>query len=342
MPDVPLTFTWEVAKAGHHWVETHAMDQGPDMRWHFLTPTHGAGGGAFRAVRYQPLAACSGLFRNFAATDPDRDAIKSFADRFGLLGGNLRRRVVLYDQGRGGKHPMGFGEHVDDWVKEIIVMRLAVDLWESARQGDADHLGRMISWTPDGTGVSINTHPDLQLRQAPQRPVYVHRAVIADERLDREILARFVPGNPIGPALHCMQGLINEHLHHRASPRLLWEPTRDRLGLYIVPEGLIGALWLQFARAVERDAQFRQCTECTTWFEVAPGRGRADKQFCSTACRTRAYRKRQAEAVRLQGEGRSLDDIARELDSDPDTVRGWIERKGASSGSGGSPQSETE
>ena len=185
---------------------------------------------------------------------------------------------------------MGFGEHVDDWIKEILVLRLAVDLWESARQEDADHLKRMISWAPDGSRVSINTHPDLQRGQLPEKPAHVHRAVIAAEHLDPEILARFVPGDPFGPALHCMQGLINEHLHHRASPRLLWEPNRDRLGLYIVPEGLIGALWLQFARAVERDARFRQCSECTTWFEVAPGRGRADKQFCSTACRTRAYR----------------------------------------------------
>jgi hypothetical protein len=334
LPDVPLNFDWEVAKTGHHWVETHAMDQSPDVRWHFLTPVHGTSGGAFRAVRYQPLAAYSGLFRNFAATDPSLDAIKSFADRYGVLGGNLRRRIVLYGQGRGNQHPMGFGEHADDWLKEITVMRLAVDLWESARQGNTDHLGRMISWAPDASQVSINTHPDLQLGQLPQRPAYVHRAVIADERLDQEILVRFVPGEPIGPALHCMQGLINEHLHHRASPRLLWEPNRDRLGLYIVPDGLIGALWLQFARAVERDAKFRQCTECTTWFEVAPGRGRADKQFCSNACRTKAYRKRQAEAVRLHDEGLSIDDIARELESDPDTVRGWIERGRASSSAG--------
>ena len=111
--------------------------------------------------------------------------------------------------------------------------------------------------------------------------------------------------------------------------------------LYIVPEGLIGALWLQFARAVERDARLRQCLECTTWFEVAPGRGRTDKQFCSTACRTKAYRKRQAEAVRLHGEGRSLEDIARDLDSDPGTVRGWIERKMPSGGSGDPPQGGT-
>jgi hypothetical protein len=342
VPDVPLNFDWEVAKAGHRWLQTHAMGQSPDVRWHFLTPAYGTGSERFLARRYHPLSAFSGLFRDFAAIDRSLEAIKAFADRFGLLGGSLRKRIVLHDQGRGGKHPMGFGEHVDEWGHEILVMRLAVDLWESARQGDTDHLDRMISWDPEGTRVMIDTHPELERGQLPEKPAYVHRAVIADERLDPDILARFVPGDSIGPALHCMQSLINEHLHQRASPRLLWEQSRDRLGLYIVPEGLIGALWLQFARAVERDAKFRQCPECGTWFEVAPGRGRADKQFCSTACRTRAYRKRQAEAARLHGEGRSLEDIARELDSDPDTVRGWIERKGTSSGSGGSPQSETE
>ena len=214
-------------------------------------------------------------------------------------------------------------------------MRLAVDFWESARHGDTDHLERMISWDQEHTRVSIHTHPELQEGQLPREPAYVHRAVIADERLGSRTSWRgSCRAISIGPALHCMQSLINEHLHHRASPRLLWEQSRDRLGLYIVPDGLIGAMWLQFARAVERDAKFRQCPECTTWFEVAPGRGRTDKQFCSNACRTKAYRKRQAEAVRLHGEGRSLEDIARDLDSDPDTVRGWIERKGL----GRSPQ----
>jgi hypothetical protein len=329
VPDVPLDFAWEVPEAGHRWVETQALGQGTDVRRHYLTPAYGAGD-RFRTLRYQPLSAFSGLFRNFAATEPSLDAIKSFADRFGLLGGNLRKRIVLYDQGRDGKHPMGFGEHVDEWIQEILVMRLAVDLWESARQEDTDQLSHMISWNQEGTRVRIDTHPELGLGQLPQTPAHVHRAVIADQRVDPDVLARFAPDDLIAPALHCMQGLINENLHQRASPRLLWEQNRERLGLYIVPDGLIGALWLQFACAVERDARFRQCAECTTWFEVAPGRGRADKQFCSTACRTRAYRKRQAQAARLHDEGRSIEDIARELESDPDTVRGWIESKAAS------------
>ena len=131
------------------------------------------------------------------------------------------------------------------------------------------------------------------------------------------------------PALHYVQSTINQHLENRTGARLLWDAKRARLDLYTSPVDLIGAVWLQFARAVERDSQFRQCAECGIWFELAPGTARADKLYCSTPCRTKAYRKRQAEAVRLHGEGRSLEDIARELDSDPDTVRGWIERKGA-------------
>jgi hypothetical protein len=339
VPDVPLNFRWEVVKAGHRWIQTYALGQAPDVRWNYLSPPYSTGSDPYLAMRYHPLSAFSGLFRDFAATEPSLDAIKAFADRFGMLGGNLRKRIVLHDQGRGGKHPMGLGEHSGDWVHEILVMRLAVDLWESARRGDSDHLGRMIFWEDADTSVRINTHPKLQPDELPARRAYVYRALIADQHLDPEILARFVPGDPIGPALHCMQRLINEHLHHRASPRLLWEQSRDRLGLYIVPEGLIGALWLQFARAVERDTQFRQCPECGTWFEVAPGRGRTDKQFCSTACRTRAYRKRQAEAGRLHGEGRSVDDIAPELESDPDTVPGWIDRR---LGADSPPQNETE
>ena len=151
--------------------------------------------------------------------------------------------------------------------------------------------------------------------------------------------AALSPGIWSSPPCTRSRAPINRQLEGHASPRLLWDANRERLGLYIVPGGLIGALWLQFARAVERDSPFRQCAECGIWFELARGTARTDKLYCSTPCRTKAYRKRQAEAVRLHGEGRSLEDIARALESDPDTVWGWIQRK---RNSGASPQSETE
>ena len=37
------------------------------------------------------------------------------------------------------------------------------------------------------------------------------------------------------------------------------------------------------------------------------------------------------EVARLHCEARSIEDIDRDLDSEPDTVRGWIERQGSGS-----------
>jgi hypothetical protein len=223
------------------------------------------------------------------------------------------------------------------WNRQILIMRFAIDVWEAARSGDIGRLEQVIFWEKDGSGVRIMSHPELPAGQLPEPPALVECAWIASTHLGDEVLDRFVRGDLVKPALHYVQSVINKQLQGRASPRLLWDANRERLGLYIVPEGLVGAIWLQFARAVERDSQFRQCAECGIWFELAPGTARSDKLYCSTPCRTKAYRKRQAEAVRLHAEGRSIEDIARQLENDPDTVRGWIARK---SGAGGSVQSE--
>ena len=311
----------------------------PDQqRQPFLTDGRPIGAAGFRVRQYLPLAEFPGLFRVFAETEPSHEGIKAFADRFGPLGGDIAKQIPLYDQPNAKGVPVGTGEPLAAWSNEILTMRYAIDIWEAARNGDVDRLERVIHWTEDGSGVQILSHPSCRAGSCPRpRPVWSGRgspALILAMTCSR----RFVPGDLVKPALHYVQSTINEKLEGRASPRLLWDAKRERLGLYIVPDGLIGALWLQFARAVERDSRFRQCAECGIWFELAPGTARADKLYCSTPCRTKAYRKRQAEAARLHGEGRSFEDIARELESDPDTVRGWIEQK---RGSGGSPQSET-
>ena len=339
MPDIPLQFRWEVAQDGYRWLESHAVERSDQMRQPFLTHGRPIGAGGFRLMKYHPLAAFSGLFRVFANTEPSRDGVKAFADRFGPLGRNIEKPIPLYDQPNAKGVPVGTGEPLGAWSDEILIMRYAVELWEAARNGDIATLERVIRWKPDGSGVEIAGHPGVARGQLPEAPVWVERTTIADTHFGDGVLERFVPGDLVYPALHYLQSKINQKLEGRASPRLFWDTKRERLGLYIVPDGLVGALWLQFARAVERDSRFRQCAECGIWFELAPGTARADKLYCSTPCRTKAYRKRQAEAVRLHGEGRSTDDIARQLESDPDTVRGWIERKRDASPS---PESKTE
>ena len=236
---------------------------------------------------------------------PPATGIKAFADRFGPLGRTVEKPIPLDDQRNAKGVPLGMGESLADWHHEILTMRLAIDIWEAVRRGDVDLLGQLILWNEDGSGVRIMSHPELTDRQLPDPPAYVERAWIASTHHGDDVLGRFVRGDLVKPALHYVQSTINQHLENRIGARLLWDTKRARLDLYTSPVDLIGAVWLQFARAVERDSKFRQCAECGTWFELAPGTARADKLYCSTPCRTKAYRKRQAEAARLHGEGRS-------------------------------------
>ncbi len=264
----------------------------------------------------------------FADTEPTREGIKAFADRFGPLGRTVEKPIPLDDQRNAKGVPLGMGESLADWHNEILTMRLAIDIWEAVRRGDVDLLGRLILWTEDGSGVRIMSHPELTDRQLPDPPAYVERAWIASTHHGDDVLGRFVRGDLVKPALHYVQSTINQHLENRigracsGTPSGRGSTSTRRRTISLAPSGCSSpGPW-------SATAKFRQCAECGIWFELAPGTARADKLYCSTPCRTKAYRKRQAEAARLHGEGRSIEDIARDLDSDPDTVRGWIERKG--------------
>jgi hypothetical protein len=66
----------------------------------------------------------------------------------------------------------------------------------------------------------------------------------------------------------------------------------------IIATSLARMLEVQWGMSVAANTVHRQCEECPTWFNVAPGSGRPEKQFCSDACRMRAYRKRKAQGSR--------------------------------------------
>ena len=151
-------------------------------------------------------------------------------------------------------------------------MRLAIDIWEAARRrrcgagsSAAIIMDRRRQWDPASTAI-----PSSWTGSCPIRPTGSSAAWIASTHLGDDVHGRFVRGDLVKPALHYLQSKVNEKLEGRASPRLLWDKKRERLGLYIVPEGMIGALWLQFARAVERDSRFRQCAECGIWSSLPP------------------------------------------------------------------------
>jgi hypothetical protein len=255
-------FTWGVCQEGHSW---KATTHGGSEYWFLTRPIDPA----FRY--YAPLKEQSGLFRTFAGLPPERPEILKFADTFGLLGIGKPNTVTAEPSVR--QEPMWM------WLREIRAMAFADRVREMLNRKDVPGLSTVISW--NGTDAVYYTSPETGRRVA-----------IATKRGNPELLDRLRREQVILPARVMLQRLINEHLEGHVSGKLLFDPTFSRLNLYMAPENLLSALWLQLAKAVDGNKVYSQCEECRNWFEVSsPDGGRADKRFCNTACRARAWRK---------------------------------------------------
>jgi len=86
---------------------------------------------------------------------------------------------------------------------------------------------------------------------------------------------------------------IGEHVGPAA--RLLWDRPSERLVLRLVPRTLLGAMWLQVARAIDAGTQYVGCAACHRFVALHPDRllgRRSDARYCSSACKQRAWRAR--------------------------------------------------
>lgn len=293
----PLYFRWSVADAaGHAWTKGHAEGASPGARRRRYLVARGT------QRAYRPLEAFPALFRAFAGTAPDEVGVKAFADKFGLLGGDVSEAI---HESRAGQEPLLIGEPLAAWTAEILAMRAALRLWDMSRAGDVHGLAHHVVW---GTGKPPRTKPKLTPAQQVMAYAGSGRGavtVVTDELGARVVYHPTAPaiggasppwpdGDLAGPALDYVQREINEHLHDRVEPRLLWSPDRARLELRITPTCLAGAVWLQFARAVATGKSYRQCAVCASWYEVGQRAARTTRRYCSNACRLRAHRARHA------------------------------------------------
>lgn len=314
-------FTWDVHKSGYHWETTRAVGQPkppPPLKapgqqlteeqrrtreldalvakpQQFLTTGLSVNARGFAVARYSPLADYTGLFRSFAETPITPEGIQQFANRYGLLGGRHTVEIELRKKGQRNKD-IGLGETFDSWQEQIFFIREAINLWDLARRGDSQRLSKFVTPrnVPGDEGVEYSSR-DL-LADTEEFGWYEK---IASKRSSPALLEEFRSGDIIRPTQFLVQEWINRFLHREVSPRMLWDVHRTRIGLYIVPHSLIGALWLQLARAIEGDKQYRQCAACMKWFELSPDIARTNRIFCSNACRSRGYRERLQQARTL-------------------------------------------
>jgi hypothetical protein len=323
-------FHWDVTEGGYQWVQKPVMvDIGVSrakdrMKW---VLTDGlAIGSRYAKKQYAPLRSDTGLFRIFASIPLTREGILQFANEYGLLGIG---KPLYWPSPNEPKQILPIcGETHQDWVQQIDQMRRAVDIWDMERTNDVVGLNRYIFWkdaefAKDGSvkclkGWRYDSHPDLPVtKHAPGRI----------RQLIEPVLDLFKAQDVHMPALFLIQRWINDHLEGAVSPCLLYDPNRGKRVLRFLPHNLLGAFWLQFAQAIDGDKEYRACRECGKWFEISLDAFRTSRVFCSDPCKSKDYRKRKDLARQLRAEGRSVKDIAKELDTDAETIKKWASKR---------------
>ena len=132
----------------------------------------------------------------------------------------------------------------------------------------AEHreLSKHIFWHNDG--CHFNTHPG-----APPGLVFEgEHSVWRKGCLILSVLDLFHPGDVLVPASFVVQRMINEKLKGNATPQLRYNPETGTRVLQVFPDNLLSQMWLQFARAIAGNLQYRACKECNKWFEISETR----------------------------------------------------------------------
>jgi hypothetical protein len=288
-------------------------------------------GRAGQLRRYAPLRDQTGLFLLFAETPPTPQGILGFASRFGLLySARTTQRPRRSRPRRGGEEVVEvLAEHYEpheSWASEILTMRLAVDVWRWLEAGDSARLARHLRWhgrPGEPATVEVVSDPDLP-DDAPHEPLRQGIRFVVSVSPERvEAVGRVRPEEPEVPCLLWLELLLAEMLAGRLSTRFVLAGPGERR-LAVLPGRLVDAMWLQFGQAVCQHKRYRRCSVCQDWFELSPEVARTNRLFCGVGCKNRAYRSRLGKARELYLAGKAVEEIARELDSDPATIRRWI------------------
>ena len=193
--------------------------------------------------RYRPLVEHSGLCRILADTEPSEAGVLAFADRYGLLGeGDEMIQLRVTPTGS----VLGVGERLAVWVRQILLLRWVIELWEQAMAGDVERLRQHILWSTDGGWVGYDSHLGLA-PGAPPPPEGRVWDMIWNAQIHGLAGEALQPGDVVRPALILVRQKINEALKERVSPQLCWNQPRTALSLQLVPSSLVAALWLQLA-----------------------------------------------------------------------------------------------
>ena len=261
---------------------------------------------------YRPLKSEPALFRAFASLPDREDAFAAFARSYGDLydPDYLVRdgRVLSPDDGLDeGQGFDGLGNALTVWRAHRRLLAFALRLWDALNEGRArDVIGTDLVLTPTprrqrGTHASaLDANPGSHRddaggsRSPPERDSDPRRRIrLARLRLERTSSPETTVQSALATLITEMCGSVDVAMEISSA-----QPGALRLTFEV--SSLIGAMWLQFALAVDGNRKYRSCPECGEWWDATETR--SDRQTCSDRCRKRRHRA-DAKPQRRAGDG---------------------------------------
>ena len=188
------------------------------------------------------------------------DCMIKFANKYGLL------TISTYQ------------ESTTMWLDNIINMLTAVASLEWIKEGNLEGLKNFF----------IKEDNKFKIRGNAEVAPYIHRDIPTNGQTP--------PRNYSEAAYHFISHVVNYNIKDSLVTEIFVNPTNTSTDMVVRPKDLLSALWLQLAHAVSRNLEFKQCSDCSTFFEVKSKKRRFEKIYCSDKCRKRvSARKRRAE-----------------------------------------------
>ena len=286
-------FKWIVAKSGYHWLKADketVVTQ--DEMSHY--DRHPFKGGdlpnwylefVMRPTDTYEPFKNPAIFRTFAEVPLTPSGMLAFANDYGNLGDQVEKCDDSFEPPSFELPYVDTQAEVDEWEAEI--------LWINRRYDS------ISSWFLG----------------------------IKEMRKCVKICDQFLLGKADEEAVDQLFSTINKKLTRERCRVAFARDVRNpsAYSLQTIPTNLLAALWIQLGRAVTENKRFHSCSTCKRWFEVSPPLNRTSRDYCSNACRSRAYRSRIEEARRMKQIGKSVREIAELLESTEKTVEGWLE-----------------
>ena len=321
------SFLISVDVDGYRWAELEpiGVQLGRGKTGRYLVSKSDRTPGNHLVRTYDPMETPA-LFRRFSDLEGAEHAVNRFADEHGLLGSPTSVMVTIPKEDEPNEDVVSLGESLNVWRSAIHEMNETITIWDWVCERDVSSLGRHITWNEgsEGRSVSYYSEPIADRNQPSTKGGYYLIAHAGAD--DKNLIASFAPGDLIAPAATLVRTRVNAQLKARAYPYLFQSNAEVRFSLGARPAGLLGALWLQFAHAIESDLRFRRCDHCGQWFRFEPRRGRYPRLYCSQAHKMASHRLAK-KVESLAAEGLNRDSIAEQLGISIDRVRAIEKRQ---------------